>query len=489
MLGSMTRLSPLPLILGFFLILVAGSSAATYAGSAGSDPRMRGTSKADTMNGNAGRDIMRGLGGADRMSGGSGHDRVYGGDGNDELYGGYGRDAVSGERGWDKMNGGPGDDILKGWAGDDTIDGDEGADYVIGGTGSDRIRGGAGDDRWDNGSLLNSLLKDDNAVIPLAVGGLRGEVGNDIIEGGTGSDYIFGGLGNDLLSGESEPDLLVGGTGNDQLAGGPGGDYLFGGPGDDQLKAFLADPVVMGGEGDDILHFNDGAGSGNPNFSCGPGRDTLVLDNPANGDDSALASKAGLDPEQGGPSCEQVLYRAPEKIVSSSQDPSARKQVLAVGDSLMAGVRTFLPESLPDYEVLVNARAGRSTPQGLQALRDSLREMPRPEAVVLSLGTNDGSDPDRFRARMREVLEAIPSRTCIVWLDIYRPARKGAYPALNRELRRAVNKDDRLEVPFWEHAVKSGKVHLKDGLHPDEEGYRYRSEMMARAVRSGCGIN
>jgi lysophospholipase L1-like esterase len=122
----------------------------------------------------------------------------------------------------------------------------------------------------------------------------------------------------------------------------------------------------------------------------------------------------------------------------------------------------------------VGRAIGRTTPQGLQALRAALRQV-TPQAVVISLGTNDGSDPRRFAGRLHRVLGAIPAKVCVVWPVIVRPPRKGAYAALDRVLRAEARSDPHLVVPAWDHAVMRGSVLLPDGVHPDPAGFRYRS--------------
>jgi lysophospholipase L1-like esterase len=160
-------------------------------------------------------------------------------------------------------------------------------------------------------------------------------------------------------------------------------------------------------------------------------------------------------------------------------------EVLIVGDSLAVGTMPYLDAMLTDRNVTWDAVNGRTTPQGIHALRVDLRAV-EPQAVVVSLGSNDGSDPRRFTRRLRLMLRDLPPSTCVVWTTIVRPARKGAYRALNRVLRAEAQRDHRLVVINWDRAVKRGTVVLRDGLHATPEGYRYRSFKIAQAVHAGC---
>jgi hypothetical protein len=160
-------------------------------------------------------------------------------------------------------------------------------------------------------------------------------------------------------------------------------------------------------------------------------------------------------------------------------------QVLIVGDSLAVGMRPFLGDLITDREVTFDVRAGWTTPQGMEALRLDLEQF-APQTVVISLGSNDGSDPGVFADRIRRILRALPPSSCVVWPAIIRPKRKGEYRGLNRVLRDEARHDDRLTVIDWDRMVRKGQVRLRDGLHPDEDGYRWRAWVTAGAVERGC---
>lgn len=178
-----------------------------------------------------------------------------------------------------------------------------------------------------------------------------------------------------------------------------------------------------------------------------------------------------------------VATRAADPGPGGAQAPQAT--VLVLGDSLAVGMRPHLGGLLLGRRIVWDARSGRTSPQGLVRLRAQLRRE-QPDVVLVSLGTNDGSDPRRFTSRLRRALAAIPPSACVVWSDLYRPARKGAYTALNRALRAERGRDERLHVLAWERAVHRGTVALPDGLHPDRAGFRHRSRMYARALARDC---
>lgn len=187
--------------------------------------------------------------------------------------------------------------------------------------------------------------------------------------------------------------------------------------------------------------------------------------------------------------CAAVLLAVASSRAPSPAGPAVGHadpaQVLIVGDSIAVGLQPYLSEIITDREVTFDAKNGRTTPQGLRALRFELARY-APQAVVINLGTNDGSDPVRFAARVDKALRAVPRSACVFWPTIVRARRKGAYKQLNRVLRAAARRDRRLTIINWDRMVAKGTGALRDGVHPTQESYRFLSHVTAAAVRRGC---
>ncbi len=166
-------------------------------------------------------------------------------------------------------------------------------------------------------------------------------------------------------------------------------------------------------------------------------------------------------------------------------EPQIPVDVLVVGDSLAVGMRPSLPDDIAPRTVWWDARTGRTTPEQLKTLK-LLVQAHTPRVVVISLGTNDGSDPSRFSARVRRTLQVVGDDACVVWPDISRPERKGAFAGLNRALHRAALHRAGLTIVPWRDAVVRREVRMRDGVHPTRSGYRHRSLMVARAIRDTC---
>ena len=114
-------------------------------------------------------------------------------------------------------------------ADDEVLDGSSGADSLFGGAGTDLILGQGQKDEIDGGD------------------------GEDILSGGTWADTLSGGAGSDVLLGASGADVLFGGDQSDLLIGGQGDDALYGGADDDDLVGMSGSDTMLGEEGDDWL--------------------------------------------------------------------------------------------------------------------------------------------------------------------------------------------------------------------------------------------
>lgn len=193
------------------------------------------------------------------------------GDGDDQLTvaGWLGGIADEGLGGLAEIDAGPGDDIVVGGRGSETVEGGPGRDVLQGGRGDDRFPAGDEDlgapDRVDGGPgwdlvsyaqmtrRVRADLTDGKPVQGppgkgdrfVAVEGVAGGSGNDVIVGGPGQDDLEGGPGADLLKGRGDGDYLSGGIGRDRLYGGPGKDVL-------DSRGGASDVLRCGGDSDRV---------------------------------------------------------------------------------------------------------------------------------------------------------------------------------------------------------------------------------------------
>jgi Ca2+-binding RTX toxin-like protein len=186
-------------------------------------------------------------------------DRVASSEGDDTLRGNDGRDFLEGGSGNDVLLGGNGDDILTDAFGDDVLKGGDGNDVLSSGsgTGGDLNQGGRGKDFIFAGSDFTATLGGpDDDFIYTGDGSDEGPV----IKGDDGDDWLEGGVGSDLLVGDSAAPALndLNAAGNDVLIGRGGNDDLDMEGGDDIGVAGPGVEKVVGNAGFDwITHKSD----------------------------------------------------------------------------------------------------------------------------------------------------------------------------------------------------------------------------------------
>jgi Ca2+-binding RTX toxin-like protein len=153
-----------------------------------------------------------------------------------------------------------------------SLEGGAGSDTIFGTDRNDTINGNDGDD-FTYGKGGDDLMSGGNGI--------------DNFEGNEGNDTIYGNDGDDGLAGQEGDDLLWGGNGNDRLYGWYGNDTLYGQDGNDTIFGDDDPDFAYGGSGDDWMS----GGNGIDNFEGNEGNDTIFGDN---GDDG-LAGQEGDD--------------------------------------------------------------------------------------------------------------------------------------------------------------------------------------------------
>ena len=183
---------------------------------------------------------------------------IWGGSGNDTIYGAKGLNVIFGDTGVARIEDdektksrkfvvdanvdaeGSGDDIIIG-----NNDSATTRNIIIGGAGHDKIYGGIGNDIiFGDGGKVEFGVVDYKSVAKAAVDGetvkisrtdISADGGNDVILGGAGDDYIYGGAGNDRIDGGAGEDHIYGERGHDIMLGGSDNDYIYGGSGHDVI--------------------------------------------------------------------------------------------------------------------------------------------------------------------------------------------------------------------------------------------------------------
>lgn len=244
------------------------------------DDIMLGGAAGDDMWGNTGADIMLGdngrvtrdaqavvqriettdpdLGGVDTMEGNEEPDILLGGMDGDEIYGNEDADTILGDNGVVvRADGSPeANDIMTTdplHGGSDTIEGNLGADLILGGSGGTDLPGtGLGD--IISGNEGDDLILGDNGYIYRDA--------SDVVESFESREPLSG--GQDTIYGNADDDIAFGGTISDTISGGSGHDILLGDHGLFDMarppnQRFLAIDTGAGdGGAGDTIHGDDG---------------------------------------------------------------------------------------------------------------------------------------------------------------------------------------------------------------------------------------
>jgi Ca2+-binding RTX toxin-like protein len=265
--------------------------------------RLYGDDGLDTLTGGKGNDYLEGGGSNDSLKGGDDADTLLGGTGDDVLDGESGNDLLKGGKGADtyRFSGNFGFDTVLDVSGADkleisgyetglpqgkfkhdgfyqsedkavtylltkqTRDGVEVTDLVI--TLADKPNSSIRIQNFDRTQRNFGILLDDGPAQPAEVQHVfqgdfikRNDSGNAYSV--QDHNYIAAGAqqdAQDVINGTSDADRIWGLGGNDGAQGGGGNDFIDGGNGDDLLLGGYGEDTILGGEGDDHI-FGSGMG-------------------------------------------------------------------------------------------------------------------------------------------------------------------------------------------------------------------------------------
>lgn len=158
----------------------------------------------------------------------------------------------------------------------------------------------------------------------------------------------------------------------------------------------------------------------------------------------------------------------PPTVPPRPSPPAIGCHVGLLGDSLSVRIRTLLPAALARQDctqVWVDAAVGRSTAQGVVALRERSAAGDLPPVLVVGLGTNDQGQTAAFGGHVDSIMRLSGARP-VVWIEIAHDPIKAE---LNAVLRRKADQWANLTImewdrSYWDHPEwrSSDDVHLTD---------------------------
>ncbi|HJU06723.1 MAG TPA: calcium-binding protein, partial [Nitrospiraceae bacterium] len=143
------------------------------------------------------------------------------------LFGATADDSLTGGIFVDHLYGGAGNDTLHGGKSGDYLEGNQGNDILDGGTGADRMVGGAGDDTYIIDNIGDRVTEAANSGIDTVHTSLNYALGANIENLTLTGDEPIAALGNELSN------VIIGNSALNRIEGGRGTDFLFGAGGDD----------------------------------------------------------------------------------------------------------------------------------------------------------------------------------------------------------------------------------------------------------------
>lgn len=150
-------------------------------------------------------------------------------------------------------------------------------------------------------------------------------------------------------------------------------------------------------------------------------------------------------------------------------------RVFIVGDSLTTGCDAAIKERYryAGIPVTINARAGRTTDEGLGILLTSAQAR-QATVWVIALGTNDRLSERDFTARIA-VARALAGDRPIIWVDIFRLGRDAP---MNSALAKAARTDPLFwTMPFNSWVTAFPNLLVPDKIHLTKAGSKWRSAL------------
>lgn len=190
----------------------------------------------------------------------------------------------------------------------------------------------------------------------------------------------------------------------------------------------------------------------------------------------------------------------PEKLAEKKDVASPAMTIVAVGDSLTAGLGVAEEDSYPallqrrlkeeghDVQV-INAGISGETTSGTLARIDWVMTM-KPDIVILETGANDGLrgiDVNLVRKNLREIITRLKEKEIVVILAGMRMVWNlgPAYTAdFNKIYPEIAEEEQLISMPFFlEGVAAKPTLNQEDGLHPNPQGYKIVVEQLLPYVK------
>jgi GDSL-like lipase/acylhydrolase family protein len=148
-------------------------------------------------------------------------------------------------------------------------------------------------------------------------------------------------------------------------------------------------------------------------------------------------------------------------VVPNADHVSTVPAAWMIGDSILDGGATDVVEALPTWDVTIDAEVGRGSSTAADIAEAGVD--PRPDVVVIEIGTND-HDPDVVAANLARILTATRDADLVVFDTIHSPATDSR--AINDAIVAAASRAPQATIADWDGFVGQDAL-SSDGIHPE----------------------
>lgn len=190
-----------------------------------------------------------------------------------------------------------------------------------------------------------------------------------------------------------------------------------------------------------------------------------------------VASSCGSDTGAAGPPG-AALDPATTTTVDPRLEPlgPGANTVYVVGNSVILGAETQVPEALPGWKVTFDAKESRRIQAGISLLK--AHKGPAPRVVVVHLCTN-WAEPD-YAAQIDDAMAVLDGVDRVVWVTC-EPWRSEV-AAADADIRAAVDRYPNLVVADWAKVADHPGYAYSDHLHLKTPGAEALAALVADAV-------
>jgi hypothetical protein len=174
----------------------------------------------------------------------------------------------------------------------------------------------------------------------------------------------------------------------------------------------------------------------------------------------ALLLKPWREPYKTGPNPNSPVVTAPFAL------PEGDGTVYAVGDSVLLGTKDDLPSALGGWDLRLDARVGRTMPEGLDIIDQNRASIG--QAMIICLGHNYGGG-GKFVGYLDQLMAMAPKAQRVVVMTVaeWSPAQV----EVNRAVRALPKLYSNVVVADWQAVVAANPQFLSsDHVHPTKAG-------------------